>query len=96
MLEAVTESPDPDICRAHWELDLMEIRQADALLVYAEHKDRPNGTLFEIGYAIGHDTPVALVGNFEWGTWRHLPLIEHYASLRLAVEAISGVKHDSA
>jgi nucleoside 2-deoxyribosyltransferase len=85
---------DHDTCRDYWEIDFAEIRKADALLAYAEHKDRPNGTLIEIGYALAHDTPVALVGNFEWGTWRHLPLVTHYATLREAVAGLTGVSAD--
>ena len=85
---------DPQWCREAWERDTMEIRQADVVLAYAEHKDRPNGTLFELGYAVAMDTPVALVGNFEWGTWKHLPLVTHYASLRLAIADITGVSPD--
>jgi nucleoside 2-deoxyribosyltransferase len=94
MLDATESNAPPDVCAAHWQIDLAEIRQADALLAYAEFSDRPNGTLFEIGYANALDTPVALVGNFEWGTWKHLPLIAHYPTLREAVEAISGVPAD--
>lgn len=77
-------------CAEYWELDFAQIRQADVLLAYAEHKDRPNGTLIEIGYALAHDTPVALVGNYQWGTWQHLPLVHHYPTIREAVVAITG------
>jgi nucleoside 2-deoxyribosyltransferase len=91
---AVLLNGDVAECIEGWTRDLAEIRQADVLVAYAEHKDRPNGTLVEIGYAIAHDTPVALVGNFEWGTWRHLPLVTFYPTLREAFASISGVTPD--
>jgi hypothetical protein len=72
-----------------WELDLQQIRKADVLLAYAEFNDRPNGTLVEIGYALGHEMPIYLVGNFRWGTWRYLPNVHPTASLREAVIAIT-------
>ena len=96
MLDTVSDATAlPEVCRAHWMLDFAEIRQADHLLVYAEHKDRPNGTLVEVGYALGHDMPVHLVGNFLWGTWRYDPLVQHHATLREAVARISGVPIDA-
>jgi len=85
------DDQDAATCAEYWEQDFTEIRQADVLLAYAEAHDRPNGTLVEIGYALAHDTPVALVGNFAWGTWKHLPLVTHYPTLREAVAAITGV-----
>lgn len=84
------DDQDPDACARYWGIDFSEIRQADALLAYAEYGDKPNGTLVEIGYALAHDTPVALVGNFNWGTWKHLPLVTHYPTLREAAAAIIG------
>ena len=85
---------DPVACRAAWARDFKQIMSADALLVYAEAKDRPNGTLVEVGYALSHDMPVHIVGNFEWGTWRFDPLVQQHNTLIGAVEDISGVPHD--
>ena len=75
-------------CEKDWQQDFAQIRQADILLAYAERLDRPNGTLVEIGYALAHETPVVLVGNYLWGTWRHLPLVTHHPTIREAVVAI--------
>ena len=78
------------ICAMSWEENFKEIRQADALLAYAEHKDRPNGTLVEIGYALAMELPVCLVGNFDWASWRHHPSVIHFSTLREAVAQITG------
>jgi nucleoside 2-deoxyribosyltransferase len=88
------DDQSPVACAKYWDLDLEQIRQADILMAYAESNDRPNGTLIEIGYAIAHVTPVALVGNFDWGTWRHMPLVTHYPTLREAIDSILGVHPD--
>jgi len=90
------DDQSPGACKEYWELDFKQILQADILLAYAESKDRPNGTLIEIGYAIAHVTPVALVGNFDWGTWRHTSLVTHYPTLREAAADILGVPVDDA
>lgn len=94
-LEETDLADDPIVCRAAWDRDFHEIGRSDALLVYAEHKDRPNGTLIEIGYALSEYIPVYLVGNFEWGTWRHNPLIHTHPTLRGAITFIATGKNDS-
>jgi nucleoside 2-deoxyribosyltransferase len=83
---------DPDACLIAWARDLSEIRVSDFLLAYAEYKDRPNGTLFEVGYASSFETPVLLVGNFEWGTWKFLPNVTQHPTLQQAFAVIAGVK----
>jgi nucleoside 2-deoxyribosyltransferase len=87
------EDKDPLACRAAWNRDFRQIRSADHLLVYAEHKDRPNGTLVEIGYALSHEMPVHLVGNFEWGTWRYCELVFTHNTIREATSFIATGKY---
>lgn len=82
------DDTDPADCFAGWQRNLHDIKRADHVLAYAEYKDHPNGTLFEIGYAHSIGIPVWLVGNFAWGTWRHLPLMNHRPTLREAVQSI--------
>lgn len=84
----------PRACARYWELDFQQIRQSDVLLAYAELRDRPNGTLVEIGYAIAQEIPVYIVGNFEWGTWRYHPSVIHCPTLREAVVTIIGDTND--
>lgn len=84
------DDQDPAACARYWEKDFQEIRACDVLLAYAEAMDKPNGTLVEIGYAISYQTPVHLVGNFDWGTWQYYPLVTLHATLRGAVAAITG------
>ena len=57
--------------------------------MYAERKDHPNGTLVEVGYALSHEMPVHLVGNFAWGTWRFEPLVHIHNTLREATSFIA-------
>jgi hypothetical protein len=78
----------PDEFSAHWLQDFKEIRQADALLAYAEAMDKPQGTLVEIGYALSQEMPVYLVGNYPWASWKFHPLVTHHATLREAVLTI--------
>ena len=69
----------------HWLQDFKEIRQADAVLAYAEASDKPQGTLIECGYALGMEMRVYLVGNYPWASWKYHPLVTHHATLREAV-----------
>lgn len=75
-------------CFVGWQRNVKDIKRANFVLAYAEAKDRPNGTLFEIGYAYSIGVPVLLVGNFAWGTWRHLNCIDTWPTLREAVDFI--------
>lgn len=83
------DDQDAEACKRYWEQDFKEIRQADALLAYAEHFDKPNGTLVEIGYAIAQEIPVFIVGNFNWGTWHHHPSVTSCFTLREAIALIN-------
>jgi hypothetical protein len=82
---------DPATCRAGWIDDISQIvREADHLLVYAEHKDRPEGTFVEIGAALSRLLSVHLVGNYKWGSWKHHPLVQIHPTLVVAVGHIDG------
>lgn len=79
---------DPADCLKGWTQNIADIKRAHFVLAYAEAKDHPNGTIFEIGYANALNIPVFLTGNFAWGTWRFTPPIVHLPTLREAVDSI--------
>lgn len=83
--DVITSDQDPNFAYGEWICNRTLIRQrvCDHLLVYAEHNDKPNGTLVEIGMALAQNIPVNLVGNFEWGSWR--TLCHEHKTLREAV-----------
>lgn len=93
-LNFAADDQSPFACAKYWKMDFAQIREADALLAYAEAKDHPNGTLVEIGYAMRYEVPVHLVGSFAWGTWRHCPNVLLHVSLREAAATILGVHPD--
>ena len=89
------DSPTLEVDDAHpgsaftgWTNNLRELKTAEHLLVYGEHKDRLNGTLMEVGYAAALSLPIHLVGNFPWGSWRHLDNVTEHDTLRAAIEFI--------
>lgn len=90
-----TDDADPYTAYQGWLGNLLQLRTARYLLVYAEHKDRPNGTLVEVGAALAHSIPVLLVGNHEWGSW--CTLCQEFETLREALDSIlitEGVEPD--
>ena len=82
------EEDDPAAAFIGWHNNLRDIKWADHILAYAEFSDKPNGTLFELGYAHSIGRPIHLVGNFKWGTWRLLPSIHHHDTFRDAIDHI--------
>ena len=72
-------------CRLGWLANLRDLRLADGLLAFVEKVEKPNGTLTEIGAMLSRHAPVYLVGDWEWGTWRHLPIVGQYPSVEAAL-----------
>ena len=81
---------DQKLCRDGWAQNFIEIRQADVVVAYGEFKDRLNGTLIEIGYALARRKPVYLVGNYDWGTWKYHPFVKQFPTIHQAFEHIIG------
>lgn len=75
-------------CVAGWSLNRTQVLAADALLAYGFKNDALNGTMIEIGMAYGRGIPIYLVGDYPWGTWKHLGFVRHFSSLKLAIEAM--------
>jgi nucleoside 2-deoxyribosyltransferase len=65
------------------------VKLADYVLAHGIAGDPLNGTLIEIGMAIGRGIPVVLVGDYPWGTWKLLPNVTHVESLDAAVAFIT-------
>lgn len=89
------DSPTLQVDEAHakesregWARDFAQLRKCDHLLVYGEHKDRLNGTLMEVGYCTALERPISLVGNFPWGSWRHLRHVTVHSTMKEAVNFI--------
>src|SRR5687768_8867561 len=65
-----------EMCRDGWIKNINDVIDSDLLICYAEADDRLSGTLVEIGAALAADNPVFLIGEYDWKTWRHHPLVE--------------------
>jgi hypothetical protein len=83
---------DATQCTVGWEKNRLQILEADHLLVFANDGDFLNGTLVEIGMALGDNegTHIHLVGTYPWGSWRFFNQIRTYDTLHDALLEISG------
>lgn len=60
--------------RTFWLQDEQDVRDADAVVVYAEPHDHLRGALVEAGMALAYKVPVVVVGDHpDYGTWQHHP-----------------------
>lgn len=76
-----------------WLQDEQDVRDADAVLVYAETGDRLRGALVEAGIAIAAGIPVIVVGDHpDYGTWQHHPGVRRTADLEQALRLLEGVQ----
>lgn len=59
-----------------WLVDEEDVRQADALILYAEPADKLRGALIEAGFAIALGKLVIVIGDHpDFGTWQHHPMV---------------------
>lgn len=77
-----------EACREGWRSNLSDLLAADALIAWATADEKPNGTIVEIGSMLIRELPVYLVGDFAWGTWRHLPFVSHHPSVEAALDQL--------
>lgn len=77
-----------EACRKGWVQNLYDLLDADAIIAWCVDGEKPNGTLVEIGSMIVEGKPVYLVGDFAWGTWRHLLTVKHFDTVDAAVEQL--------
>jgi nucleoside 2-deoxyribosyltransferase len=77
-LTAATLGPDPGTGAPHAALDLADVRRADVVMVFTGEPSTTGGMHVELGYALGLDKRVILVGPVE-NIFHTLPQIERYA-----------------
>lgn len=75
-------------CIEGWKKNLSQLDCSDALIAHVVAGEKPNGTLTEIGVMMSYRLPIYLVGDFEWGTWRHLPFVHIVDSVDEAAERV--------
>jgi len=79
---------DTNRCRVGWTQNRTQVLAADALLAYGWEDDPLNGTMIEIGIAFGRGIPIYLVGDYPWGTWKHMGFVKHFPHIKPAVAQI--------
>ena len=68
-----------------WKEDEIDVRQADALLLYGLPGEHLRGALVEAGMAIAFQVPVIVVGEHpDYGTWQYHPGVHRVADLNAA------------
>jgi nucleoside 2-deoxyribosyltransferase len=76
-----------------WPQDEQDVRDADAVLVYAEDGDQLRGALVEAGIAIAAGIPVIVVGDHpDYGTWQHHPGVMRVRSLEAAMRKLEAMR----
>lgn len=78
-----------EACRFGWLKNLQDLKLANALIAWATKDEKPNGTLTEIGFMLSKHAPIYLVGDFAWGTWRHLPFVSQHETVEDAIEQLA-------
>lgn len=79
----------PENARGFWQEDVEDIRNSDRLLIYGTIEEHLRGALVEVGVAISWGVPVLAVGNHpDFGTWQWHPVVNRYATIPEAVEAL--------
>lgn len=76
-------TPDhPEFAPRFWKEDEIDVKTADAVLVYAKEGEHLRGALVEAGMGIAFGVPVIVVGNHpDYGTWHHHVGVEQVATL---------------
>jgi nucleoside 2-deoxyribosyltransferase len=76
-------TPDtPEHAHDFWLQDEHDVRDADAVVVYAEQDDHLRGALVEAGIALACRIPVFVIGEHpDYGTWQYHPGVERVPDL---------------
>ncbi|OCC05163.1 hypothetical protein BA190_09620 [Labrys sp. WJW] len=87
-------TPDiPEEAEDFWLQDEQDVRQADAVLVYAEKGEHLRGALVEAGMALAYGVPVFVVGEHEdYGTWQEHPGVRKVPDIKTALKVIAGLQ----
>lgn len=84
----------PENARFFWEQDEDDVKNADALLVYAAPDDHLRGGLVEVGIALASKTPVIAIGKHpDYGTWQYHPGVYRVESIEHALKLLERIKH---
>lgn len=79
--------------REFWQQDEQDVRDADALMVFAAPGDRLRGALVEVGIALACGVPVIVIGEHpDYGTWQYHPGVTRVADLEAALEHLATVR----
>jgi nucleoside 2-deoxyribosyltransferase len=83
-------TPDtPEHATEFWLQDELDVKDADAVIVYAEGEDRLRGALVEAGMAIAYNIPVIVVGDHaDYGTWQYHHGVHRVRTIEEALEYI--------
>ena len=86
-------TPDgPEHAPAFWLQDQQDVKDSDALIVYAEKGDKLRGALVEVGMALAYGVPVILIGEHEdWATWRWHPGVHWVPDIDSAIEFVKEI-----
>lgn len=75
----------------HWIQDVQDVKRSDWLVAYLdEEKDKPSGTIFEIGCAAAMLIPILTVGFGNSHSWQSYPLVLRMPSCHEAFRFITG------
>ncbi|MES1986659.1 MAG: hypothetical protein V4440_01270 [Pseudomonadota bacterium] len=83
IIEQTTEPSNEDF-HIFWLVDEEDVKCSDAVIVYGEKDDNLRGALVEAGIAIACGILVILVGDCNFGTWQHHPLVVRAGSFEHA------------
>lgn len=87
-------TPDtPEHAAEFWLQDEQDVRDADAVLVYADGDDHLRGALVEAGIAIASGVPVIVIGKHaDYGTWQYHPGVTRMDDLPSALAYLRSLK----
>ena len=80
----------PSNAEVFWQQDVEDVKNSHAVLVFGEGDEQLRGAYVEAGVAIGAGIPVIVVGDFNYGTWVHVPGVVHVGSIEDAVRYLKG------
>lgn len=82
------QTPDnPEHARSFWLQDEIDVKHADALLIFAEDGEHLRGALVEAGIAIASNVRVVVVGKHsDYGTWQYHPGVTRVDDLEAAYQ----------
>lgn len=86
-------APDsPEHASEFWIEDQEDVRNSDAVVIYAEPSDKLRGALVEAGIALECGVPVIVIGEHDdFGTWQYHPGVHRVPDLPQAFDLIASL-----